>query len=455
MDDSSPWIDLTILLFLILINGFFSASELAIVSLNDNRIKKKAEEGDQQALTLMKLTENPSEFLATVQVGVTLAGFLSSAFAADKFAHRLATLIDPQGLYVFVKPTSLVVLTLVLSYFSLVFGELVPKRLAMRNPEILARRFLPIILLFDRLLRPITRFLGFSTNVVLKVLGVQVDRAETSVTEEEIRMMIDVGQEEGSIHDSEKEMIENIFDFNDKEVSEIMTHRTKVTALELSAPLEEVMHVLHEEKFSRLPVYEDSLDNIVGILNIKDVLSYMVSPNKPAFHLKNLIRPPYVTPESKTIDSLFREMQKARAQIAVVIDEYGGTAGIVTVEDLLEEIVGNILDEYDEEAPNIVPVSEEKNTYLVNGLCETLELERYFSDVVLLHDEEDFDTVAGLVLNLLERIPEADEHPVVRLRNMEFEVLEMEEKRIAKLKFRLLDTAQTMEQAEELALEEE
>lgn len=451
MDDSSPWIDLGILLLLIFVNGFFSASELAIVSLNDNLIKKKAEEGDEKASTLLKLTENPSEFLATVQVGVTLAGFLSSAFAADKFAHRLSLFIAPQGAYAFVKPTTLVVLTLILSYFSLVFGELVPKRLAMRNPELLARRFLPIILFFDRVLRPVTRFLGFSTNLILKVLGVKVDRAETSVTEEEIRMMIDVGQEEGSIHDSEKEMIENIFDFNDKEVSEIMTHRTKVTALEISASLEEVMQVLHEEKFSRLPVYEDSLDNIVGILNIKDVLSYMIDSHKKEFHLKDLIRAPYVTPESKSIDSLFREMQKSRAQIAVVIDEYGGTAGIVTVEDLLEEIVGNILDEYDEEVPNIVPLDEEKNTYLVNGLCETLELERYFSDVVLLRDEEDFDTVAGLVLDLLERIPEADEHPVVRLRNMEFEVFEMDEKRIAKLKFRLLEEE---EQASELPSQE-
>lgn len=448
MDDASPWIDIFIILFLIFVNGFFSASELAIVSLNDTKIKKKADEGDLQAQKILKLTENPSEFLATVQVGVTLAGFMSSAFAADKFAHALVRTLDPHGIYPFIRPASLVLLTLLLSYFSLVFGELVPKRLAMRNPEALARAFLPFISFLDKVLRPVTRFLGFSTNLILKLLGVKADVAESSVTEEEIRMMIDVGQEEGSIHDLEKEMIENVFDFNDKEVSEIMTHRTKITALEITDSFEEVMKVLHEEKFSRLPVYEESLDNIVGILNIKDVLSYWMHPDKKDFHLKDLLRPPYVTPESKSIDSLFREMQKARVQMAVVIDEYGGTAGIVTVEDLLEEIVGNILDEFDEEVPNIVPVPKEEKAYYVNGLCEIVELERYFQDEVFLTEEESYDTVAGLVLHLLERIPEADEKPRVRLKNMEFEVLEMEEKRIAKLKLRLLSENETSTEEE-------
>lgn len=329
----------------------------------------------------------------------------------------------------------------------MVLGELVPKRLALRNPERVARRFIGVISFCDRLLRPITKFLGFSTNCILKLFNANVDVSETSVTEEEIRMMIDVGREEGSIHLNEKEMIENIFELNDKEVSEIMTHRTNVTAISLDETFENIMEVFMEEKFSRLPVYEENLDNIVGILHIKDIVPFAVNPSeKDKFSVRKLMRSVYVTPESKTIDALFREMQRDRVQLAVVIDEYGGTAGIITVEDLLEEIVGNIQDEYDEE---ILPVQKiDENSWYVDGLCEIDELADLIPEVKLSM-EDDYDTVAGLVIDALDRIPDENEHPVVVKNNMKFEVVAMDDKRIAKLKLTLIsEPAEVLEESE-------
>lgn len=435
----NTWIkDFIILFCLIIINGFFSASELSIVSLNDAKIKKQAEEGDKYAKRLLSLIEKPSEFLATVQVGVTLAGFLSSAFAADKFAGPLAELLDPQHQYPFIQPLSLIFLTIVLSYFSLVFGELVPKRLAMRNPEKLAKRFLKLICFFDALLRPITRFLGFSTNLVLRCFGVNPSEESNKITEEEIRMMIDVGREEGNIHITEKEMIENIFEFNDKEVAEIMTHRTEVTAIEVNTPLEKVLQIILSEKFSRIPVYEENLDNIIGVLHIKDILAvladkYFLSKNiEIDFDLRSILREAYNTPETKTIDSLFREMQRDGLQMAIVIDEYGGTAGIITIEDLLEEIVGNINDEYDEDVSYINENPD--GSYIIDGRCEINELERYFPKLNFLSDDDTYDTIAGLVIHLLNRLPEQGEKVCVSKGNMDFEVLEMADKRIAKIK---------------------
>lgn len=431
---------LAVIIILIIINGLFSASELSMVSLNDNKIKKRAEEGDKKAQKLVKLLENPSEFLATVQVGVTLAGFLSSAFAADKFSLPLALWIDPSGKFRFTQTLVLVILTALLSYFSLVFGELVPKRLAMRNPEKLAKKLLPMISFFHFWLRPVTHFLSLSTNFILRIFGIHINEAEDSVTEEEIRIMIDVGREKGSIHVSEKEMIENIFEFNDKEVSEIMTHRTAVTALRSDVDFSEVMNIFIQDKFSRVPVYEESLDNIIGILHIKDILTYSMQDPRPPFVIKDYLRAPYITPETKTIDSLFREMQKERVQMAVVIDEYGGTAGIITIEDLLEEIVGNIQDEYDEEVSHIQ--QEGEDTWLIDGLCEISELEKHFPKLSLV-EEEDYETVAGLVIHSLDRIPEQDEHAVVQIKRAVFEVLEMEDKRISKLRMTLLPEEKT------------
>lgn len=438
---SGSWIpEILILIVLILINGFFSASEFSLVSLNHNKVRRMAEEGNRAAQKLLKLVSNPSGFLATIQVGVTFAGFLSSAFASDQFAQRLQFWLDPTGQNHWIKTASMVVITLILSFFSLVFGELVPKRIALQNPERMARGIAGFIHGFNIVMTPFTRLLAWSTNVVLRVLKIDPNYSEQAMTEEDLRILLDASNENGNIQVEEKEMIDNIFEFNDKEVSEIMTHRTNVVALKLEASLEETVQVCCEEKFSRIPVYEENIDNIVGILHIKDVLTYLAQPDtsRKTFELGEWIRQPYVTPETKTIDSLFREMQKERVQLAIVIDEYGGTAGIVTIEDLLEEIVGNIQDEYDEEEAEIV--HQQDGSYWVDGRTALDDVAKQIADFPdpEVFEGEDFDTLAGYLLHLLDRIPEEDEHPTVTEGVLRFEVLEMDEKRISKIRIEVI-----------------
>ena len=423
---SSIFFDLLIIMLLIAVNAFFAASEIAIISLNDSKVKRKAEEGDRTARRIYKLISEPSSFLATIQVGVTLAGFLSSAFAADRFAERLFMLIGIQSNAL--RTASVVLVTLIMSYFSLVFGELVPKRIAQNNPEKFSAAVVGTVTTVGRIMHPFVRLLTVSTNLILRILGVNTSLTDKTVTEEEIRLMVDVGRETGSIHAQEKEMIENIFEFNDTAVSEIMTHRTNIVSLDVDASYDEVLNVAINEKYTRIPVYEDNIDNIIGILHIKDLLYHAAEGLKQPFSLRNMIRPPYIVPESKNIDATFREMQRDRIQLAVVIDEYGGTAGIITIEDLLEEIVGNIQDEYDEEE---LPITcSDEGIFEVSGMASPEEV----SDATGVEfPDEDYDTIAGLVIQLLGRIPEEDEQPEVTWQNLRFKVLEMDEKRISRI----------------------
>ena len=429
--NTSLILDLLILAVLIMINAFFSATEIAVITLNDNKVRKRAEEGDRIARQLVRLINEPGSFLATIQVGVTLAGFLSSAFAADIFAERLVRLIgvDLQ----IIKTLSVIIVTFILAFFSLVLGELVPKRVAQHNPEKFANSVAGIITALGVIMRPFVVLLTFSTNLVLRLLGIDPNKTNRTVTEEEIRMMVDVGRESGSIHAEEKEMIENIFEFNDKEASEIMTHRTNIVSLDVEADYTEVLDVAIHEKYTRIPVYEDSIDNIVGIMHIKDLLYHAAAGLSQPFSLRGMIRPPYFVPESKNIDALFREMQRDRAQMAVVIDEYGGTAGIITIEDLLEEIVGNMQDEYDEEEQEIV--KKDDHTYLISGMAS---LDEVGEAIDIEFPDEDFDTLAGLVISLLGRIPDEQEYPEVDFRNLKFKVLAMEEKRVSRIQVTIL-----------------
>lgn len=423
---TSPFIDLLVLAILIMINAFFSATEIAVISLNDNIIRKRAEEGDRIARKLAKLVSEPSSFLATIQVGVTLAGFLSSAFAADKFASRLYVLIGVENQAIY--NISVIAVTIILAYFSLVLGELVPKRVAQHNPEKFARTVVGVITVLGIILRPFIVLLTFSTNLVLRILGIKPGQSDRAVTEEEIRMMVDVGRESGNIHAIEKEMIENIFEFNDKAVSEIMTHRTNIVSLDVDADYAEVLEVAIHEKYTRIPVYEESIDNIIGILHIKDLLYHAAEGLKEPFSLRNMIRAPYIVPESKNIDALFREMQRDHAQMAVVIDEYGGTAGIVTIEDLIEEIVGSLQDEYDEEEQEIV--QKDEFTYIIAGQTS---LDEVGEVVGLDFPDEDYDTLAGLLISQLGHIPDEKEYPEVDFRNLRLKVLEMDEKRVSRI----------------------
>ncbi len=421
-------LDLLVLLLLILLNAFFAASEIAVISLNDSLVRRQAEEGDPTARRIHALLAQPGRFLATIQVGITLAGFLASAFAAESFAAPIASAIDPAGAYPFVHTATVVVLTILLSFVSLVFGELVPKRLALKNPEKVSKATVGVLTAVGAVLRPFVALLTGVSNLVLRLLGVDPREREKTVTEEEIRMMVDVGEEAGAIHEQEKQLIENIFEFNDKAVSEVMRHRTEIAALPVDATFDEVLAFASKEKYTRIPVYEETIDSIVGILHVKDLLYVAMEGLSKPFTLRGMIRPAYYAPESKHIDKLFRDMQRKRVQLAVIIDEYGGTAGLVTMEDLLEEIVGSLQDEYDEEEQEMVLAPD--GTFTIEGKTPLEDVAEALGATLPC---DDYDTMGGFVMGLLGRIPEEHEKPAAEYRNLRMKVLEMDDKRISKV----------------------
>ena len=413
-------ISILLVVFFVLVNAFFSGTEMAVISLNDAKMHKLAEEGDRKALRVIKFLDNPGNFLATIQVGVTLAGFLSSAFAANSFASKLALWVDPASKHAWMESLWTVVITVVLSYFS--------KRIAQNKPEKWAFAAANVVKFFGAVLKPFVWFLTKSTNLVLKLFRIDPNQTDKPVTEEEIRMMVDVGSESGNIEDTEKEMIENVFEFNDTEVSEIMTHRKKIVSLPIDADYDEVMRVAREEKFTRIPVYKDTIDDIIGILHIKDLIGIMPPTEDKPFKLEKFIREPLIVHETRKISSLFGEMKNCGMQMAVIVDEYGGTMGIATIEDILEELVGNITDEFDDEADEFVKLSN--GDYIVRGDMTLSDLEDVL-DIELTDDE--YDTIAGLVISQLDRVPEETEHPVVNYKNLRIKVLKVEENAIAKV----------------------
>lgn len=425
--------EIFILIILIALNAFFASSEIALISLNDNKVRKMAEEGHKKAQLIHNLTSEPSRFLATIQIGITLAGFLASAFASETFADRLVSLAGSLGVPVpasVIKVISVTIITIILSYFTLVMGELVPKRLAMQKPEQIAMFAVGPLSVLAKLSSPFVRFLTLSTNFFIRLMGGNPDANEEEITEEEIRMMVDVGEEKGVIQETEKEMINNIFEFDNTRVSEIMTHRTDIIALSLDSPLEDALELVSSEKFSRVPIYEESIDNIVGILSVKDLFHYLKSNHQEPFSLSAIIRRPYFIPESKMTDELFREMKKNKVHMAVAIDEYGGTAGIVTMEDLLEEIVGNIFDEYDDDEEKEVEKIDD-NTYLFDG---STSLDNVAEHLEVDLPIEEYDTLSGFLMGQLGRIPDKGENPQIEFDDVVFKVEKVEEKRISKVK---------------------
>ena len=438
------FLSLLVVIILILINAFFSGTEMAVITLNDAKIRKMAEDGHRRAKLVLKFIDSPSNFLATIQVGVTFAGFLSSAFAASSFADKIALWIDPDMQYKWLPTVCTIGITVILSYFSLVFGELVPKRIAQKYPEKWAFLSAGLVRFFGILAKPFVAFLTVSTNGILRLFRINPDEIDKEVTEEEIRMMVDVGSETGNIEDSEKEMIENIFEFNDKEVSEIMTHRKKIVSLPIDAPFEEVMRIAREERYTRIPVYNENIDDIEGILHIKDLIGIKAPTEGEPFDLKKLIREPLVVHETRKISSLFAEMKTCGMQMAVIVDEYGGTMGICTIEDMLEEIVGNITDEFDDEEQNLIKLSN--GDYIVAGDTTLSDLEDIL-DMEL--DAEEYDTIAGLVIQLLDRVPEEKEHPVVTYKNINIKVLHVEDRWISKVMIHILPVKAEGEETEE------
>ena len=418
-----------ILIILILINAFFASAEIAFISLNDAKIDIQAKEGNKKAKKIQNMLKNPSKFLATIQIGVTLAGFLSSAFASDTFADKLAPILNtwlPSVSISTWKSVSIIIITIILSYFTLVFGELVPKRIAMKYYEKVSFASIGIIKTISVITAPFVKFLTFSTNIVSKLFGVTGEE-EDNVTEEEIRMMVDVGEENGTIEEEEKEMINNVFEFNDKFVSEIMVPRNKIFALDIDMTIAEVIEKLSEDmRYSRIPVYDENMDNIKGIIYIKDLL---ISNKNKNSKIKSLVKEAYFVSETKRVNELFQELRKDKKQIAIVLDEYGGTAGMVTMEDILEEIVGEIYDEYDKETDKFKKI--DNNTFLFDASIALYDVEK-FLDIDI--DEEDVDTLGGYLIKKLDRIPKDGEKPIVETEKVTYKIEKIKDKQIIKVK---------------------
>lgn len=442
-DPGSIILKVVLLFILTLLNAFFAMSEIAIISLNDTKIDKLAEEGHKKAKQVKKLTENSSNFLSTIQIGVTLAGFLTSATAAQSFASMLTDALAktavanviPLGL---ISGVSTVLITLITSYFSLVLGELAPKKIAMQKPEKVSFAVVPVLLFVSKVTKPFVKILSVSTNAVVRLFGLDPNADEEEVTEEEIRMMVDVGQEKGVIEDVQKEMINNIFEFDDIDVADIMTHRTDMACVDAEDPLADIIQLSMEEGYSRIPVYEEDPDNVVGIVYIKDLLKYIGSSLPEALHLKDVMRKAYYVPESKRCGALFAEMTEKHIQMAIVVDEYGGTAGLVTLEDIVEAIVGNIQDEYDNEDVEISKINE--TTFTIDGVTDLEEVEEQLG---IQFPEDDYDTLGGFIISQLGFLPQDGDMNTVEFENIRFTVLNVEERRIGKIKVEILPKPET------------
>ncbi len=424
--------EILVLLLLIMLNAFFAASEIALISLNDNKIKLMADEGHKKAIVLKNLLKEPSRFLATIQIGITLAGFLASAFASESFADPLVQLVLSTGVSIpenVLKTVAVFVVTMLLSYFTLVLGELVPKRIAMNKAEPIAMFVGGILSGLAAVTSPFVRLLTASTNFIVRLFGIDPNANDEEVTEEEIRMMVDVGEERGAIQETEKEMINNVFEFNNKVVSDIMTHRTEIVGMSLPTAMDNIAALFKNEQYSRIPVYEESIDNIVGILHVKDLVQVMLEGKGENFELRTILRKPYFVPVSKRIDTLFNDLKNNKTHMAVVIDEYGGTAGIITLEDLLEELVGNIFDEYDEEEKEYEKLDD--NTYLIDGTVDPEKVEELLGVSL---EAEGYETLSGYIIGLLGRIPETGEQPVIEDNLLVFKVEKIDDKRISKVK---------------------
>jgi putative hemolysin len=437
-------VQLLFLAALILINAFFASAEMAIVSVNKNKLKVLAQEGNKKAKQLLKLYEEPNKFLSTIQVAITLAGFLASAAAATSMSTRIAAFLSKYDI-LYHTQIAVVLVTLVLSYFTLVFGELYPKRMALQYSEKIAMFCVKPILFVSKVSKPFVWMLSKSVAMLLRVTGIKDTNIEEQYSEEEIRSLLEVGQETGLIKETGKEMITSIFEFDDKLAYEVMTPRTDVYMININDTLADYVDELLEERYARVPVYEKDSDNIIGILYMKD---FIIEARKNGFEnvdIRSLLRKPYFVPESKNIDDLFRELQETKVHIAALIDEYGGFSGIVTIEDLIEEVMGNIDDEYDDNEAQLEKLDE--NTYLIDGQYYIDDL----NDELLLNlESEEHETIGGLIIDLLGEIPDEDEaeQRIVEFGNCTFMIESVKDRRIDKVKL-IIAQKNAAEMAEE------
>ena len=428
--DTVIW-QILVQVILIALNAFFAASEIAVISLNEVKLRRQMEEGDKKASKLLRMMEDSTKFLSTIQVGITLAGFLGSAFAADSFSDPIVNwLVDTCKVTLLSRATldtlAVIVITIILSFFTLVFGELVPKRIAMRNPDKLARRVCGFISGLSKVMHPVVWFLSVTTNGVLRLFGINPHESTEDVSEEDILDLVDAVEEQGEIDNDTKEMIENVFEFDNTAVDAIMTRRSDMTVIYETNTSEEILQIIQESGFSRFPVCGEDTDDIKGILLAREYLFAL--REDPDCKLTELVQKVKFVPDTLPANRLFRDMRESKVHMAIVVDEYGQTAGLVTMEDLLEEIVGNIYDETD--APEIPEISEvEPNRWHIIGGTLVEDVEDAIG-VTIRGEEDTFDTIGGFVIAHLEYIPQDGETPEFTYKNLTVKVLTVKEKRI-------------------------
>ena len=404
MSEGSLLLQIVIIIILTGINAFFSSAEMAIVSLNKNKLKILIEDGNKKAILLDNLLQEPSKFLSTIQVGITLAGFFASASAATGLSQYLSSALQPLNIP-YSSQISMILITFLLSYVTLVFGELIPKRIALRNSEKIALSSVGVVVFISRLFSPFVKFLTFSTNFVLTILKMKEDNIEEKVSKEELRSLVEVGKEHGVINEAEQEMIENIIEFDEKIAREIMIPRTKVFLIDKNISIHELFENKEIGKYSRIPVYENEADNIVGVLLTKDLMMEAYKKGFDNIKVADLLQEAYFVPETKNVNELFNEMQLEKKHITILIDEYGGFSGIVTLEDLIEEVMGNIADEFDDEDLSIRQLS--RNKYLISGEVSLNDLNDNFNFEL---ESKYYDTLSGILIENLGYIPEDNEN---------------------------------------------
>ena len=389
---------------LILLNAFFAASEIALISLNEKKVRAQAEDGNKKAARMLKVIEEPTRFLSTIQIGITLAGFLGSAFAADNFAARLTEALvrafDIAPTHVnAINTVSVILITLILSYFTLILGELVPKRVAMRHKEKLAGAVCGFITFLSTVLRPIIWFLTVSTNAVLRLFGIDPHAKDEPVSEEDIVIMLDTGADEGTLKQDDIRYIKNVFKLEHLSAADIMTPRSALVAVDRNISDEELLRLIEQEGYSRMPVYDGSLDTVVGILQVRE---YLLRRTRPDFRMEDVLLTPEFVPETVHLDTLFKNMQDSHTHMVIVVNEYGLTLGVVTMEDVIEELVGEIWDERDEATEDFLETGE--NAYRVRT---GISIEDFFEFFGLEADESiESTTVNGWITEIYGGIPE-------------------------------------------------
>lgn len=427
-------VQLILIAVLTLLNAFFASAEMALVSLNKNRVRSQAEQGDKKAVLLVKLIDDPSRFIATIQVGITLAGFFSSAAAATSIASVLGTRF---GGTAFANEMAVVVVTIILSYITLVFGELYPKRIALQKAEAISRFAVRPILIISTILTPFVKFLSLSTNVLVKLTRMDKGESDEKMTREEMQLIIETGRRDGAIENAELAMLRGVFEMDTIYAKEVMVPRTDSFMIDANEDSSVLVDKLLEKNFSRIPVYLDDMDSVYGILHMKDFFAAARKYGFDNIDVKLLVKEAFFVPETIFVDDLLKEMQKSHNQMAILMDEYGGVAGLVTVEDLLEEIVGEIDDEYDAITDEVKML--DARTFIVEGGMAIDDFNERFH--VTLPDKG-IDTIAGFVLTQIKTIPEDDDEVILEYKQFTFIVTEMKDSRIIAMRVEINEEMQ-------------